>query len=431
MEISIFDQQLLVAQERLETIRQSALNSIPPANNLLLDITHELSVALEELQVAIEELHQQNEELIATRQQVELERQRYQDLFALAPDGYLVTDTQGLIEEVNDAMFTLFNTTDKFILGKPLVTFVVPEDSQFFYTQLNQLKNVQLFQNWDIRFKPKRKKPFPAAIAVSTIYDNRNQWIGLRWMIRDISDRKLAEEIIRNQLAAEKELNQRKTEFIHTVSHEYRTPLSTILCSAQLLKTIDCPKHQENKKQSNLERIEISVKRIVRLLEDVLIFAKSDAGKTKFKPTSIDLEKFCQLLLDDAQLRNQAQSRIHLTIRGNHASLCLDQELLEQILNNLLSNALKYSPEGSPVDFEVSCEPRQVRFRIQDWGIGILPEEQARVFETFHRGANVGTLPGTGLGLAIVKKAVDLHGGAIAIDSTVGVGTTVTVTLPL
>ncbi|NJP09412.1 MAG: sensor histidine kinase [Leptolyngbyaceae cyanobacterium RU_5_1] len=101
----------------------------------------------------------------------------------------------------------------------------------------------------------------------------------------------------------------------------------------------------------------------------------------------------------------------------------MDEKLLRQILNNLLSNAIKYSPQGGMVHFELTCQDDQVIFHIQDSGIGIFPDDQAKLFEPFHRGKNVGTIHGTGMGLAIVKKATDLHGGKISVESTIGVAT--------
>jgi signal transduction histidine kinase len=109
----------------------------------------------------------------------------------------------------------------------------------------------------------------------------------------------------------------------------------------------------------------------------------------------------------------------------------MDKNLLRQILANLLSNAIKYSPEGSTVKFDLVCQDEKAIFHIKDEGIGISPEDQQRLFESFQRGSNVGKISGTGLGLTIVKKAVDLHGGQIAVNSEVGVGTTFSVAIPL
>jgi signal transduction histidine kinase len=108
----------------------------------------------------------------------------------------------------------------------------------------------------------------------------------------------------------------------------------------------------------------------------------------------------------------------------------MDEKLLRHIINNLISNAIKYSPEGDRVIFELICQSEEATFRVQDFGIGIPIEEQDRLFDSFHRGANVGSIPGTGLGLPIVKRAVDLHGGTILVESKVGVGTIFTVVLP-
>jgi signal transduction histidine kinase len=109
---------------------------------------------------------------------------------------------------------------------------------------------------------------------------------------------------------------------------------------------------------------------------------------------------------------------------------CLDEKLLRQILENLLSNAIKYSPEGSTIEFSLSRFSSQAVFLIRDQGIGIPPEDQQLLFESFHRATNVGTIAGTGLGLTIVKKCVDIHQGQVAVESEVGVGTTFSVTLP-
>jgi signal transduction histidine kinase len=107
----------------------------------------------------------------------------------------------------------------------------------------------------------------------------------------------------------------------------------------------------------------------------------------------------------------------------------MDEKLLRQIFTNLLSNAIKYSPKGGNIQFDLVCEQGTAVFLIRDRGIGIPPQARARLFESFHRADNVGTIPGTGLGLSIVKNCVDLHGGKIAVDSEVGVGTTFAVTL--
>ena len=122
---------------------------------------------------------------------------------------------------------------------------------------------------------------------------------------------------------------------------------------------------------------------------------------------------------------------INFVSQGNCTDAHMDEKLLRHILSNLLSNAIKYSPQGGKVYLELTFEPEEVIFRVRDRGIGIPPADRAKLFDSFHRASNVGTISGTGLGLAIVKKAVDLHSGKIAVDSEVRLGTTIVVSLPL
>ena len=169
---------------------------------------------------------------------------------------------------------------------------------------------------------------------------------------------------------------------------------------------------------------------MTELLNYVLLLGKAEAGKLEFKPKPLDLEQFCRDLVEEMQL-NASSHRIIFQAQNQCPTACLDEKLLRQILSNLLSNSIKYSPESDEVHFDLIGEGGEAIFRIQDRGIGIPKQEQAQLFDSFHRASNVGNISGTGLGLAIVKKAVDLHGGKIAVDSQVGVGTTFTVTLPL
>jgi signal transduction histidine kinase len=163
--------------------------------------------------------------------------------------------------------------------------------------------------------------------------------------------------------------------------------------------------------------------------------------KTGISAFPLDLDKFCRELVEERQLTTGSQHNLVFTSHSNctlvapgtasMASTYMDEKLLRYIIGNLLSNAIKYSPQGSQVKFDLACDQDQAILRIQDEGIGIPVKDQQHLFKSFHRGSNVGTISGTGLGLAIVKSSVDLHGGQIAVESEVGVGTTFTVTLPL
>lgn len=229
-------------------------------------------------------------------------------------------------------------------------------------------------------------------------------------------------------LDKEKELSELKSRFVSMASHEFRTPLATILSSAELIEHYS-HKWSEEKKLTHLERIQTAVKHMTQLLNDVLLIGKAEAGKLEFKPTAIALTQFCNNLVEEIQL-TASNHTIAFCSQGEYTDTYMDEKLLRHILSNLLSNAIKYSPKASTVHFDLVCEQEKAVFCIQDQGIGIPVADQAQLFKSFHRASNVGTISGTGLGLAIVKKSVDLHGGNITVDSKVGVGTTFSVMLP-
>ena len=233
----------------------------------------------------------------------------------------------------------------------------------------------------------------------------------------------------RKALETEKELSELKSRFVTTASHEFRTPLTTILSSAALLEKYS-HKWVEEKKLNHLQRIQVAVKHMTQLLDDVLLVGKAEAGKLELKPAPLDIAQFCRELVEEMQLTVGTHT-IAFRTREQCTNACMDEKLLRHIFSNLLSNAIKYSPSGGTVDFELTCKQEEAIFHVQDQGIGIPAADQAQLFNSFHRASNVGTISGTGLGLAIVKKAVDVHGGNIAVASEVGVGTTFTVTIPL
>lgn len=265
------------------------------------------------------------------------------------------------------------------------------------------------------------------------VYDVRGQIIGYEGTVADVSTRKAAEVEIRRALEAEKDLNRMKSQFVSMTSHEFRTPLTTILASAEALEHYG-DRWGPDKSRNYLRRIQTMVHHLTELLESVLVLGQADSGRLQFRPGPVDLEGFCNGLVEEMSLNLKAHQAIEFRVVNRGAAapvLAMDEKLLRHILSNLLSNALKYSPNASTTQFRLICAPESVRFVIQDQGIGIPAADRERLFESFHRAGNVGTIPGTGLGLAIVKRSVDLHGGQIQVDSTEGMGTTFSVTLPV
>jgi signal transduction histidine kinase len=241
-------------------------------------------------------------------------------------------------------------------------------------------------------------------------------------VIRDISDRKRVESEIRQALEKERELGALKSQVIQTVSHEYRTPLTTILSGAELIET----HHQELSTEQQLHFLRLiqnAAKHMASLVEDMLLVNRAESGTIDFQLRPLDLVSFGQKLLEE--LQPLAADKHALVFRSDRDSIpCYgDPKLLRQMLTNLISNAIKYSPDGGAIDFDLGCQNEKIYFKIKDEGIGILPADRDRLFECFYRGKNVETIRGTGLGLAIVKTCVELHGGEIEVDSEVGRGT--------
>ncbi|NEP09762.1 MAG: response regulator [Symploca sp. SIO2C1] len=255
---------------------------------------------------------------------------------------------------------------------------------------------------------------------------------------REINARKNSEINTRQQAEAEmirvweqeQELNQIKLNFVSMVSHEFRTPLTTIQTSNHLLEQYQeiLP---EDKRQAYHTSIKKAVYRITNLLDDALIIGKNVSRKIEFEPAPLNLVKFCKNLVAEQRTNISNNCQIVFNHQGKYNNVYLDQNLLRQIIKNVLSNGIKFSLEGATIKFELSSQDEVATFCIQDEGIGIPPEELDRVFEPFYRAGNVGNIQGTGLGLSIVKKAIDLHGGQILLTSKVGVGTTVKLTLPV
>lgn len=221
--------------------------------------------------------------------------------------------------------------------------------------------------------------------------------------------------------------SERKTQFFSMISHEFRTPLSTILISAQVLE--NCQEYSEAKKLKNLQRIQSAAKNMTQLITDILTLTRAEAG-LDFQPKSLDIEKLCDSLIEDIEFSSGAKQNIFFISECQTKFANVDEKMLRSIINNLVYNAIKYSPDESDIYFTLSGKMGQVILQIQDQGIGIDLEEQKYIYEAFYRSKKVGDLPGTGLGLAVVNKCVELHGGSITLASQVGVGSTFTVKIP-
>jgi signal transduction histidine kinase len=230
-------------------------------------------------------------------------------------------------------------------------------------------------------------------------------------------------------LESEKQLNALKSQLVTTISQEYRSPLAAILAAASTLK-MHSNKLPEAKQQQFFQMIETKARQMTQLVDDLLVLETFESGQVNFTPQPFELLQFVSDLIDEYRQTMGQNHDLVFKITGNTRGFLGDRQLLRLILTNLLSNAINYSPESSEISVHLIGSDRQIQFEVRDEGIGIPPEDQAQVFQSFRRGNNVGHIPGTGVGLAIVKACVDLYGGTVALKSQVDQGTQVTVHLP-
>ena len=228
----------------------------------------------------------------------------------------------------------------------------------------------------------------------------------------------------------ERRVNESRAQFGIAVSHEFRTPLTTIQTSADLIRLYDSRLPLDRRKDL-LNKIGVQVKHLTHLLDDIMLLSKSDLIGMQLNLVPMDLDQFCADIAAEIQWIAGNKHRLFFVGDGRCQNAYLDEDLTRRILINLLTNAVKYSPEGGKVLFSLRRENEDAVIEIADHGIGIPESDIPRLFEAFHRAGNVGAIPGTGLGLPLVKQAVELQKGEIHIVSQEGVGSTFTVRLPM
>ncbi len=246
----------------------------------------------------------------------------------------------------------------------------------------------------------------------------------------EIIERELAEKEVRRMLEQEKELSVMKSKFVSMVSHEFRTPLTVIRSSAQMIE----------KFKDNLSAEEISffnnkiiktVDNMTDLIENVIFIGKSESRTMRITGSQIDLVDFCENIIKDIKLGFGPTREIIFSLFGNYKKINIDDKLLRLILYNLLSNALKYSEKDKPVNFVTTINQENINFLIEDFGIGIPESEQNNIFGLFYRASNVGSIAGTGLGLSVVFESVEKLNGKIDFWSQENQGTKFTIIIPI
>lgn len=391
-------------------------------------------------------------------------------LFESAGEGLILVDKEGTILMLNPRVEEMFGYNKDELAGQK-VEILIPEESREKHVAHRQTydqhpKKRSMGEGYDLLGRRKDGSRFPVEISLN--YFHAGDEMVVMALITDITERKRiesefhklneelekrvdertqmlagaiheleytnkslekAEEEVRKALEKEKELSELKSRFVSTASHEFRTPLATILSSVSLIGKYTKPEDAE-KREKHIERIKSSVNNLREILNDFLSLEKVQAGKIEPRLSEIELESFTKSVVDEIHVLAKQGQSIICEYKGEKRPVMLDPQLLKNILINLLSNAIKFSNEDGTIRFITEITNEGCVFTVSDQGIGISEEDQRHLFEQFFRAKNAINIQGTGLGLNIVKKYIELMGGTISCHSELNQGTTFSVNFP-
>lgn len=361
---------------------------------------------------------------------------RYRDLFQDLPIGLYQTSPDGRFLELNRAMVEM--------LGYPSATRLLETPTRKLYATDDD------YHAWSDRMS---HNGYVKELIVKMIrFDGEPIWVEINGKqvyrngvlaynegsLQDVTDRILyqmemkahVQMEVQRALDREKQLMDLRNQFITMTSHEFRTPLASILTSSELLEHYGHNWSHE-KMIGHLKRIQNSVKHIISMMDDVLFLGRSESGRLILHKEYLDLGETVGQILDEIRLNHKHSHPIAYDNQGGCHDAFADRKLVRQIVTNLVTNAIKYSPEGSLVTVRLGCEGNLATMVVEDDGIGIPDTQTAQIFEPFFRAANVGDISGTGLGLAIVKRSVEAHNGTISVAPRTPNGSTFTITLDI
>ncbi|HKU44435.1 MAG TPA: PAS domain-containing sensor histidine kinase [Polyangiales bacterium] len=408
----------------------------------------ELDVAHEELRVVEEELHSQAEALNTAYSTLEVERQRYRELFESAPAAYLVTDADGVVVEANRCASQLLGIPGRFLVGKPLATFIGEEDRGWIRNLLALLTSSGQPSTFDLHVRP--RKSANAVWTRASVQCAREAGAAtMRWILHEARERPVrgqertasptdaAREQLERELAVERESRegaeralQRGNDVLAFVAHELRNPLSTTAGWLEILRREDIAVPSREHVLGVLTRNVNTLSRLVEELVDQTRIVQ-DEIKLECEPTDLRslLERVCEDARGVAQTKHQ---RFDSELEGALGSMQADPFRLQQALNNILANALKFTPERGVVQFRAHVIGNELQCAIRDGGPGIAKEHLRTIFEPFVRVNARGEHAGLGLGLNIARRLIELHGGSVRAESDgLGYGATFYVRLPL
>ncbi len=354
---------------------------------------------------------------------------RFDALFNSASIGIIVVNGKGIIDMANQFAHQLFLYTDNEMLGLELEQ-LIPKRYHHQHVQHRTNYNLKpqsrpMGANMILSAQRKDGTEFPVEISLGHFTKDDNKYT-IAFII-DITIRKANEELTKS-LEKEKEVNDLKSRFVSMASHEFRTPLSTILSSISLLAKYTQTEDQA-KRDKHVDRIKSSVKTLTDILNEFLSLGKIEEGKIDVHFDAFDLREFIDAIIYEMSILLKPGQ----TLRHHHigdSMLYSDSNLLKHVLINLVSNAIKFSPENAPIVIQSQIDSNNSSIAIIDKGIGIPKEDQVHLFERFFRASNVTNIQGTGLGLHIVGRYIDLIHGTIQYKSELETGSQFIITLP-
>ncbi len=363
---------------------------------------------------------------------------KLRQVIASALDAIITVDERGDILEWNPRAAEIFGWEADEVIGTSLTSNIIPNQhhqahaagmKRFVDTGVGPVLN----QRIELTAMRKDGVEFPIELTIIPIL--RGGVHTFTAFIRDITLVKSTRDEMEKALAKERELNELKSRFVSMTSHEFRTPLTTIKQNVSLVNfqiENDFPQNVQDKFSKYFERIDSEINRVTNLMNDILLLGKIEAGKVEIQKRLVDLEKMAEDIISRICSGRTDERKVHLVLAGVPREVDVDPQLMDHILTNLMTNALKYSPDAKkdPV-LELNFNRlADIRIICKDDGIGIPKKDQAGLFSSFFRATNVKNIQGTGLGLSITKEFIRLHGGTIDVKSDKGKGAEFIVTIP-
>lgn len=356
------------------------------------------------------------EELVKIRTDELTKQNNFQKIFLdTIPNPVFVKNRFGQYTEVNKAFLELFNVEKEEIIGQDITSIAAGE-----VVEISQKEDYKLFEDGGTSITETSVNKNDDVISMleykASFGSEENQTEGIAGILVDISERKKMEEKIYNSLKKEQELNEMKTNFISMASHEFRTPLTSILSAAEMLELFG-KEWPIDKCNSYLKKIQNSVMKMKELLNDVLEISKTERGAIKLDPQKNNLYETTKDVIENIHKQYPSSHKIKLNINTEFKEYVFDKTIITHILENLISNAIKYSPDNSTICIEINNNDEHISFTVLDQGYGIPEEDLKKIFEPFFRSKNCEMEKGSGLGLAIVKRYVEMHNGIMNVKS--------------